>query len=267
MATSDIIGGLLGYTGSIIGAAAQQGAVEMTNKAQKELAQYSFEQQREMIREQNEYNSPLNQMKRYEEAGLNPNLIYGNGASSAGLQTETAKYHAPDLKVPQLGEVMQAAINFGLARREMALKDQELQNKREEQFNLRSIRNGIDLDNAEKSVLLDYNPGIVLDVGSKDAILNSKKLKQYDLGIEARQAEIAYTNARKALASVDARYRQNIIDKFQEKQLELLNAQVEGRNIENEIQAVERDLQKSLNNLGGRTGVKIIVDLLRAILK
>lgn len=33
---------------------------------------------------QNEYNTPANQMKRYREAGLNPNLIYGNGTSSAG---------------------------------------------------------------------------------------------------------------------------------------------------------------------------------------
>ena len=33
---------------------------------------------------QNEYNSPKNQMQRYYDAGLNPNLIYGNGSSSAG---------------------------------------------------------------------------------------------------------------------------------------------------------------------------------------
>lgn len=32
----------------------------------------------------NEYNSPQNQMKRYMEAGLNPNLIYGSGNASAG---------------------------------------------------------------------------------------------------------------------------------------------------------------------------------------
>lgn len=36
---------------------------------------------------QNQYNSPAAQMQRYREAGLNPNLIYGNGSSSAGNAT------------------------------------------------------------------------------------------------------------------------------------------------------------------------------------
>lgn len=31
---------------------------------------------------QNEYNKPINQMKRLEEAGLNPNLVYGSGADT-----------------------------------------------------------------------------------------------------------------------------------------------------------------------------------------
>jgi hypothetical protein len=41
---------------------------------------------------QNEYNSPEAQMDRYREAGLNPNLIYGNGSSSSGNATETPQY-------------------------------------------------------------------------------------------------------------------------------------------------------------------------------
>ena len=32
---------------------------------------------------QNEYNSPKNVMARYKEAGLNPNLIYGNGTNAS----------------------------------------------------------------------------------------------------------------------------------------------------------------------------------------
>lgn len=41
----------------------------------------------QMWKMQNEYNSPAKQMERYREAGLNPNLIYGNGSSSAGNAT------------------------------------------------------------------------------------------------------------------------------------------------------------------------------------
>lgn len=38
-----------------------------------------FENQVKMWNMQNEYNKPINQMKRLEEAGLNPNLMYGQG--------------------------------------------------------------------------------------------------------------------------------------------------------------------------------------------
>lgn len=39
------------------------------------------------VRQQNEYNSPRQQMARYQQAGLNPHLIYGQG--SPGLQSST----------------------------------------------------------------------------------------------------------------------------------------------------------------------------------
>lgn len=63
------------------------------NRAQKELAKYSYDQQRAMIREQNLYNSPAQQMARFKEAGLNPHLIYGQG--TPGNQAQIAKYQAP----------------------------------------------------------------------------------------------------------------------------------------------------------------------------
>ena len=34
---------------------------------------------------QNEYNTPANQMKRLQDAGLNPNLIYGSGSANTGI--------------------------------------------------------------------------------------------------------------------------------------------------------------------------------------
>lgn len=47
---------------------------------------------------QNEYNTPLNQMKRLQDAGLNPNLVYGNGAS-----TQAGPVPTPSTKaVPEL---------------------------------------------------------------------------------------------------------------------------------------------------------------------
>lgn len=45
---------------------------------------------------QNDYNSPQSQMQRFQDAGLNPNLIYGQGNSGNAGQVQT-----PDLQAPQ----------------------------------------------------------------------------------------------------------------------------------------------------------------------
>lgn len=49
-----------------------------------ELAKYQNAYNREMVREQRAYDSPQAQMKRLIAAGLNPNLVYGQGSSVAG---------------------------------------------------------------------------------------------------------------------------------------------------------------------------------------
>lgn len=49
---------------------------------------------------QNAYNSPTSQMERLREAGLNPNLIYGQGAKGATGQSERiAPSKAPEFKI------------------------------------------------------------------------------------------------------------------------------------------------------------------------
>ena len=49
---------------------------------------------------QNEYNRPINQMARYKEAGLNPNLIYGqsNLSASGSASASAARAQAPQLR-------------------------------------------------------------------------------------------------------------------------------------------------------------------------
>lgn len=64
------------------------------NSAIDKQNQYNMQ----MWKMQQEYNTPANQMKRYREAGLNPNLIYGNGTASAGNATS-----APEMQAHQSG--------------------------------------------------------------------------------------------------------------------------------------------------------------------
>lgn len=63
------------------------------NKAEAELA---YKRQLEMWRLQNEYNAPSSQMARYQSAGLNPNLIYGQGNS--GNASSPPAYNPPNIQ-------------------------------------------------------------------------------------------------------------------------------------------------------------------------
>lgn len=50
---------------------------------------------------ENEYNSPAAQMQRLKDAGLNPNLIYGNGGSAVSSSVNTRSSSAPSQPVAQ----------------------------------------------------------------------------------------------------------------------------------------------------------------------
>lgn len=76
------LGNIFGQMGSsAIGGLFQLGSSALNYKYQKQLAEQQNQFNLDMWRMNNEYNSPQAQMKRFEQAGLNPNLIYGQGTS------------------------------------------------------------------------------------------------------------------------------------------------------------------------------------------
>lgn len=82
----------------------------MANKsiaANQQLAKYGYQQSRYQWQRENEYNTPERQMARFKEAGLNPNLIYGQGnagnaSSMQAYQSPTADYTG--VSNPQMGQ-------------------------------------------------------------------------------------------------------------------------------------------------------------------
>lgn len=75
---------------------AQGIAQRRQNKKNLELAKFQNDANQQSIDRQNAYNAPAAQMSRYNDAGLNPNLIYSQG--SAGNQSSFASY--PDIGRP-----------------------------------------------------------------------------------------------------------------------------------------------------------------------
>lgn len=76
-----IFGGALGLFGSSKAANASLQATRETNKANRELAEYQNDWNLAQWNRQNAYNTPAEQRKRYEEAGINPYFALGNMSS------------------------------------------------------------------------------------------------------------------------------------------------------------------------------------------
>lgn len=103
-----VISGLASGFGSLLGFGSQKSA----NQTNMELAKYQYDRALEMWNLQNEYNTPSEQRKRLQEAGLNPNLVYGHGQVQ-GLTSAPA----PQYQTPHIG----AYTNFGSLGVEQAL--------------------------------------------------------------------------------------------------------------------------------------------------
>jgi len=78
--------------GSGINAISNARQVKKTNQANMEMARYQYDM-----------NSPANVMQRYKDAGLNPNLIYGQaGGSGASYQAPKLDYRRPPIDFPNM---------------------------------------------------------------------------------------------------------------------------------------------------------------------
>ena len=85
-------GGVFGLASGIFNAKAQSRENRRNREFAREQSELAYQRELEMWNKQNEYNSPTSQMQRFSSAGLNPNLIYGQG--NAGNATVLPKYNA-----------------------------------------------------------------------------------------------------------------------------------------------------------------------------
>lgn len=92
----DIIGGLFGVAGQVAGNKQAEKNIKLQNEYNFQLAKYAYDQNLDMWNRQNEYNTPLAQMQRLQEAGLNPNLMYGQG--NVGNASNAPSFEAPKME-------------------------------------------------------------------------------------------------------------------------------------------------------------------------
>lgn len=162
--------------GSIAAAGIGAGSAALSNK-----------QNQRNWEKQNEYNTPSSQMERYRAAGLNPNLIYGSGQSSAGNAGSIAQYQTTKFDSNDILNMVNAITNIRL---------QESQIKKSE-----AEANSVNLENQMKAYEASTY-SLMRDYQVESARLNNLyrlgliDMQQYQKGMVVAQTNsiIANTN-------------------------------------------------------------------------
>ena len=136
---------------------------------------YQNEWNLEMWHRQNEYNSPIQQMARYQEAGLNPNLIYSQGSpgNSQSMPSSAENKYQPDFSFVG-NSLMQGMQSEQMQHQNEVLKaDQRL--KIVQALKTSNEAYGIDLDNIRKLLENDALPEqLRLDLAQRAENLTNK---------------------------------------------------------------------------------------------
>lgn len=113
---------------SLAGNIANAISTSKTNQRQQDYNEKMYNRQRaDALADwnmQNAYNSPSQQMQRFKEAGLNPNLIYGQMTNSPIVRSTDAK--SPDFVAPKIGDLGNILNKYYETRQQdLTIKNQE----------------------------------------------------------------------------------------------------------------------------------------------
>lgn len=195
--------GMIGSAISAITGAVSQNHANKVNQRENQKdrdfqhkeAELSFQRQKQLIDQQNQYNSYSNQRKLAEQAGLNPNRIFDQGA--AGIATSSSSTDSPQasgmpgrsvspvLSAQDIQSASAAALNFANA---------ALANKQEEAVG------------AQIGYTSEATKQIRLQNISQD--LQNEIFKEFGryekiLGLKQKDAQVAFTDAQTDLTKVN----------------------------------------------------------------
>lgn len=108
-----ILGAAAGLIGGIFDRASNRKINQRTIQFQREMFEKQGQREVDFWKMQNQYNLPSEQMQRLKDAGLNPNLVYGNGADaqSANLRAGGAPSAPAQMSESiDLGSIAQSAL-------------------------------------------------------------------------------------------------------------------------------------------------------------
>lgn len=172
-------------------------------KYQQQLNREAFQHDVDMWNRQNEYNTPSAQMERLQAAGLNPNLVYGNGGATntannaptynAGSAPDVSSARAAAASLANQG--FNTALNLQLQQAQAANlnADTNLKNKTSE---LSSVQKEIAMiDKQFQQGTLDERTQYQLEKWKQDLVLGRNQIKIGDQQVTLNQKEMERLDA------------------------------------------------------------------------
>lgn len=192
-----MIGGIVQGIGQIAGSLINANSQAKQMKMQLEENQKDRDWQEAMWNKSNEYNDPSQQLQRYKDAGLNPNLVFGQGASSLAAQFGAPSSHNVGTS-PQYGDAFKSLANAIPAM-------VELSNLKKQGENLDADK---DLKNAQAEEIRSRIPGNKANAQGK-TLDNMFNMDTY----EARKLSIDLDNQLKTIGvSLKEEEKSNLIE-------------------------------------------------------
>lgn len=220
-----VASGLFGLGSSALGASSSNKQIDKQIAAQKEeneknraynlqLAQMQNAWNQEQWERENEYNSPVNQMKRYQEAGLNPDLMYQNGNSgnamqlsggmTSGAPSSLVDYSALGQK-KTIGDVIKDTLNNEMMRAQI---DKVKAETKREGAQTDILRSDAAFRDAWNQGQLDLQK-VQINIGNSEIKLNDQEFKKlryemFKLDAETKNVVLQYDEIRSRIRDLDA---------------------------------------------------------------
>lgn len=160
--------GVASLVGSLFGQRKQ-------NKENRSLAAYQADMNNRYMDKQLEYNSPSNQMQRFQAAGLNPNLVYGQG--NPGNQSAPQQY-------PEIGRTNYG--DMGISQALQMYNSTAMNMSQVQAVNARTLQTGaLEALNKLQAQVLSRNP-LLTDTGFNaiiDGLKSTAEIKANESGI------------------------------------------------------------------------------------
>lgn len=242
-ASSSLLGvlGIIAAVGSIVSGVVQG---VKNRKAQEKANRENWEHTLYLQNYQNEYNSPKAVMQRLEEAGLNPNLVYGQGGATQAASTDNYTGSQAARREFDLDKSLTLALSALQMQEEM--KNNSVQR---EYYRALASKTDAQATKEQNSVLTDSQKR-ELELQLKQVQVERQRL-EYLYEIEAEPLKIKEQRQKVLIAEANTRILQNKqrmldIDLQYYDERQKMELQALGLNIEKDSQAIERakfDLQ------------------------